>query len=311
MTWNRRFQTVILAFLTASPVGAATQPTHLHYDSTAYVIRSGSGPRAIVFIPGLGSGGYEYVHFAQDLATRYTVYTVTFAGFDGEPAVPPPYLDRFQQSIVHLIADQKLANPVLVGEHFGGLIALRIAAQMPNRIGGVFVIDSVPASSPPPPSQSQAQFTAAESQTRSAYASMPKPKYDAEVTALSKTLVTDPKSAELVASHLMKDDPATFGGTILEYTSSDVRGTLPSITAPVEVLLAYSKSFPAGPFVRVVTSLYQGTPHLHVVAIGPSRHLVVYDQPVKFASALRHFLQSLPAAQRAEASERAVGLASS
>src|SRR6202035_5398451 len=91
----------LAAPLLCAPVRAADAT--LHFDA-AYVTKTGSGPRAVVLIPGLGSGAYVFDGIAPSLAKRYTVYAITFAGFDGEPPVQGPYLDAFAKSILDLIA---------------------------------------------------------------------------------------------------------------------------------------------------------------------------------------------------------------
>ena len=51
------------------------------------VERHGSGPRALVLVPGLSSGGWVWQQMVRDFAPTHTVYVVTLPGFDGRPAV--------------------------------------------------------------------------------------------------------------------------------------------------------------------------------------------------------------------------------
>ncbi|GAC1588026.1 MAG: hypothetical protein NVS3B28_13030 [Candidatus Velthaea sp.] len=91
----------------------------MHVDS-ATVHKTGSDPKDVILIPGLGSGTYVWDGIAPELAQRVTVYTVAFDGFDGAPAGKALYLNSFTRSVADLIAQEHLTKPLLLGHSLGG-----------------------------------------------------------------------------------------------------------------------------------------------------------------------------------------------
>ena len=106
----------------------------------------GAGPD-IVFIPGLGSTGAAWRSTADKLEGRYRVHLVTIGNFGltdiganaGGALAAPAALE-----IERYIREQRLSRPALIGHSLGGQIALRVAADMRDRIGRVMVVDSAP-----------------------------------------------------------------------------------------------------------------------------------------------------------------------
>jgi pimeloyl-ACP methyl ester carboxylesterase len=280
----------LAAPLFATPAHAADAT--LHVDA-AYVTKSGSGPRAIVLIPGLGSGAYVFDGVALSLAKRYTVYAITFAGFDGEPPVQGPYLDAFEKSLLDLIAQEHLVKPILVGHSLGGYLAVRTAETIPDQIGGVVAIESLALYPPLKPSETLAERRTAFIPFRDQMVAASKTDFDAQTRATTATMVTDPKNVDSITAREIKSDRATFVGAFYEMSLADLHPGLSKIVAPVLVLAAAPSETQAEGYRAFYAQDYAGTPQLDVVAIAPSKHFIMYDQPEKFATALNTFLTTV------------------
>jgi pimeloyl-ACP methyl ester carboxylesterase len=286
---NRFFLTVALMLLAATPVRAADAGATLHVDS-AYVTKTGAGSRAVILIPGLGFGGFVFDGIVPSLAKRYTVYVVTFAGFDGEPPAQGPYLDAFAKSIVDLIAQEHLQKPILIGHSLGGHLAIRVAATVPAQIGGVVVIDSLALYPPLRPGDTLPERRTTMQYVRDQMMAAPQAAWDAQAKSTVATMVTDPATADVLLAHEAKGDRATFLGAFYEMSLADLHPVLASITAPVLVLAASPSEAQAEMTRGFYLADYAGTPHLDVIAIAPSKHFIMYDQPDRFARAIDAFL---------------------
>lgn len=283
------FLALALALFAMAPQPAAAGDAQLHIGS-AFVNRTGSGPRAVIFIPALAAGGYIWDAVVPELARRYTVYTVTFAGFDGAPPTQPPYLDEFTRSIEELIAVEKLDRPVLVGHSLGGFLALRVAEEIPDRIGGVMVLDMIPRYPPSAPSESpEARQKSAATLRDEMLAATPE-QFAAGVRTYVAGLVSDPRTVEMISELLLKSDRATFAGAEYELTQADLRPDLAKISAPVEVLAPIKAGASVPTLLAFYKSSFSGVAQLDVEPIGPSLHFLMYDQPAKFQALLDAFL---------------------
>jgi len=278
-----------LALLIFSFQPAFAAGTSLHVGA-AYVTKSGSGPHAVILMPGLGGGSWAYDGVAPELAKRYTVYSVTFAGFDGEPAVAGNYLDTFAQSIIDLIAQEKLRAPILVGHSLGGHLALRIAATIPDNVGGVVVIDALPLYPPMRPGDTMSERRTFMTAYRDGMLASPQAAYEAQSRVGITSLVTDPKNVDFVAASWNKADRHTIAGSVYEMSLADLHPLLSKITAPLLLIGVADTEANAERNRAYYAAEYAGTPHLEIAVVASSKHYVMYDQPEKFAAAFLPFL---------------------
>ena len=273
------------------PLSASAAPRTIQLEAATATV-SGTGSRAILLLPGLACGPYEFDGIAPELAEQHTVYALKFAGFDGAAPVKPPYLDAFARSVTDLIAREHLTKPILIGHSLGGHLALRVAATTPANIGGVLVIDALPLFPLAQPGETPESRQRGAAAFRDALASVPDDKYTAQAKYFIAQLVTDPQNVDIVTQHQLAGDRATIAGASYEMALEDLGPSLPKIVAPVEVLAPATDDASAAQVAAFYTALYKGTPHLHVDAIAPSKHFIMYDQPEKFAKAVDAFVAS-------------------
>lgn len=87
------------------------------------IVDRGSGP-PLVLIPGL-QGRWEYLRPAVDaLSSSFRVLTFSLGAGD---------LDGCAQQVASVLAEKRIARATICGVSFGGLIAVRFAAQHPSR----------------------------------------------------------------------------------------------------------------------------------------------------------------------------------
>jgi len=289
---NQLLATLALAASLGFPLPASAAPRTIQLDAASATV-TGSGPRAILLLPGLGCGPYEFAGIAPTLAAKYTVYSLTFAGFDGAAPVKGPYLDAFAQSIGDLIAREHLRKPILIGHSLGGHLAVRVAETNPSNVGGVLAIDAVPLFPIPQPGETPETRKSGAAAYRDALLNAPDDKYAASAKYFIGQLVTAPADIDLVAKHDLASDRATIAGAAYEMALDDLGPALPKIVAPVEILAPAPDDAQAAQYAASYTTLYAGAPHVHVATIAPSKHFIMFDQPEKFAAAVDAFLSTL------------------
>jgi pimeloyl-ACP methyl ester carboxylesterase len=227
------------------------------------------------------------------------MYVVTLPGFDGRPAVDGNAIEAADKALLELITTRRLDKPVLVGHSLGGILALGVAEEHPGLLGGVVSIDGLPVF-PGTEAMPQAQRLQAAQGAKARMAGVSPDAFAAQQQRYMRGIgVLDMDKADELAKLSAKSDPAAVGQYVADTLALDLRPGLGKISTPVLVLAPwFDADATQGQFglqdkVEYYKSLMAGTPRLEVVAVSPSRHFAMFDQPAQVAGAIRAYLKSL------------------
>jgi pimeloyl-ACP methyl ester carboxylesterase len=107
----------------------------------ARYLTAGEGP-PLVLLHGVGTSSGEWSWVLPDLARNNLVYAIDLPGYDGSYE-PPDYSPAFTASFVNSFLETVGAeSAVVVGNSFGGLVALHLALSEPARVSALILSDS-------------------------------------------------------------------------------------------------------------------------------------------------------------------------
>lgn len=285
-----------------APNRFAAQPTPAErFEVKGMLVeRHGSGARPLVLVPGLSSGGWVWGQMVRDFSPTHTVYVVTLPGFDGRPAVAGDPFDAAKGALTELIASRKLSKPVLVGHSLGATLALALAQDLPQQVGGVVAIDGLPVF-PRTEEMAPEQRAAMADGIRRQMAALTAPAFASQQHQYMRSIgMVDLGKADDAARLSARSDPAAVAAYMGAILARDLRPGLAGVQAPVLMLVPYFA--PDAVVLNNITSadklayyreLMSGTPRLEVEAIDKARHFAMVDQPEAVADAVRRFLKKL------------------
>jgi pimeloyl-ACP methyl ester carboxylesterase len=304
--WSRRlfFPLLLLAIAPcASGAALAYEAASTSTVGTLKVERHGDHGQPVILIPGLQGGPWVWQQTIEQLQKNHVVYAVTLAGFDGMPGPDGvgDLFDRADASLLQLIEQQKVAKPVLIGHSLGGTLALRFAGEHPELISGVVAVDGLPIF------PGMERVDAAQRQTMAAQmrqqmsAATPEQFAAQSLGYMQKVGVIDPQLAARYAPMNARSDIKASAQYMAEDVVADYRPGLEKANMPIlEISPYYAPDFGQPPMLMseaqktaYYQSLLANAPNATVVSISPSRHFVMFDQPLKFQQALDDFLKSL------------------
>jgi pimeloyl-ACP methyl ester carboxylesterase len=263
------------------------------------VERIGERCRPLVMVPGLASGSWAWQDLVREFSRDHVIYVVTLPGFDGRPAGTGNAVDAARKGLLELIATRRLDKPVLVGHSLGGILALAVAEEQPALVGGVVSIDGLPIF-PGTEELPTAQRLQAAQSAKVRMAGVSAAAFGAQQQRYMRGIgVLDMDKADELAKLTAKSDPAAVGQYVADTLALDLRPGLGKINAPVLVLAPWFEADAAQQQISLqekieyYKSLMAGTHSLDVVAISPSRHFAMFDQPAQVADAIRAYLKSL------------------
>ncbi len=155
----------LIALWFAAPAGASVtplpQPSSSFTSGSLHVdVYGAPGKQALVFVPGLTCGPWEWSGEIARFANTYTIYALTLPGFDGTAPVQGPLFKTVSADFWAMLASHNIVMPIVVGHSLGGTLAIMLAEQHSDRIRGVIAVDGLPVF-PGTENQSAAQRAAA------------------------------------------------------------------------------------------------------------------------------------------------------
>lgn len=267
------------------------------------VERSGKG-RPLVFIPGLASSGEVWNETVAHLQGKYDCHVLTLAGFAGQPAIPAPFFATQRRALADYLRSQGLEKPILVGHSLGGVLALAVAADVPDLIGGVFIVDSLPflpAAMDPSATADSMRPHAEEMRTLMRMQTVEQRGMQSRMAL--RNFISDEKKVDVAARWGAESDAETVTQAYYELSTTDLRPELSRITAPTRVLgswVALKGRVPREAVEAVYRGQYATLSTGSVVLSDTARHFIMWDDPEGFFRELDGFLGTHASVARVE-----------
>jgi pimeloyl-ACP methyl ester carboxylesterase len=261
-----------------------------------------AGKPAVVFIPGLTCGPWEWSSEIRQFAQDYMIYALTLPGFDGNaPASGDPFTTA-TADFWTMLQQHNVVKPIVIGHSLGGTLGFLLAEQHPDRLRGLIAVDGMPVF-PGMELAAPADRKAIAARMSAMLASISTPaQFEFAEKAYSLPyMVTAKSDIESIARLAARSDPKATARWMQDDVALDLRPQLSTITIPVlEIAPFDAQSDPARP-AKIASaeakqayyaSLLAGDPSAAVAVIEPSRHFVMYDQPRKLHAVIVRFLRS-------------------
>jgi pimeloyl-ACP methyl ester carboxylesterase len=258
---------------------AATNGIDTHY------LRTGGGRPPVVLLHGLTDNGACWGRLARDLEADYDLIMPDARGHGRSSAPPAGYRaeDRAADALA-LIDALDLDRPALIGHSMGGLTAAMVAAAAPGRVRGVVLED--PAFIPPAAwaENARGDWSAGHRATQALSEEQLIARGRAESPRWSPDTFAPWARAKLETSVRAFDwfaEPAT-----------DFAAVVAQIAAPA-LLVTGDPELGAIITAQGAAALQALNPRLGVAHFPGAGHCVRYEQPERYAAAVRAFLGEL------------------
>lgn len=298
---------VTVALACSCTAAAATPPAACSVGTAEgkriTIVDEGTGPD-VVLIPGLATPRAVWDATAARLKGKYRLHIVQIRGFgDGaginaEGSVLEPMMQEVADYIDDCITDAGRPAPAIIGHSMGGLTGLMIAARAPQEIGKLMIVDAVPFIGTlfSPAATVDAVKPQAERMAAAvrAQAGQPKPEgpvADPGPASMAGSMSNTPAGRTAIAGWTRQADARVTAQLFYDVMTTDMRGELTKISAPVTLLYAQDDSvMPAAMAKAAFEPQYAGVAAFKAQMVPGSRHFIMLDQPDVFAATVDAFL---------------------
>ncbi|MFN3724802.1 MAG: alpha/beta fold hydrolase [Allosphingosinicella sp.] len=281
---NRRaflVQSAAFALASSAPTFAFAEPARrAHFQPTRFSVQVvGTGPD-VLLIPGLTSGR-DVWRRAVAAVPGYRYHLLQVAGFAGDPAggnADGPVVAPLVEEIARYIETRAIARPAVIGHSMGGTVGMMLAARHPGLVGRLMVVDMTP-------QPTSLYGGAMGSQLARGLQSMVASREGRQLLSGIISAFSPPAAADA------RSDPDVVARAMHDLGTLDMTGDLARIRAPLTVLYASPSGDTRASTERSFAAAYANARGARLVRIDDSGHMIMADQPDRFAREMSHFLR--------------------
>lgn len=252
------------------------------------VLKTGKGKQSIIFIPEFASSGNVWNETKAVFEKDFTCYTLTMAGFAGVKSQPNPSFENWKNEIANYIKNNKIEKPIVIGHSMGGGLALAIAADYPDLIGKIVVVDALPClAALSDPSFKSKENNDCSPMVTQMTAMNEKQFYDMQKQTMPR-LLADTSKLEMVVDWSVKSDRVTFAQMYCDFFNIDLRAKIAAIKCPSLILL---ESY----FINLKPAIEEQYKNLRTANFqyaNKGMHFIMYDDREWYLEQLGNFLKS-------------------
>jgi 3-oxoadipate enol-lactonase len=251
--------------------------------------RTGEGPPVLLLHPlGVDRRFWDDVTSALD---GFEVLAYDFPGHGTSPVPAEPYtIEDLAEQARAVLSDAGVARADVVGVSLGGLVAQRLAAEAPELVRRLVVVDAVAVY--PEPMREMWRDRAVRVRAEG-LAPFLDPTLSLWFTA--ERLAEGGPLVERVRRDFLAGDPLGYALACQALERADVTDALGRITAPTLVVCGDDD---APPFRAAAEDMGQRIPDAQVAWLAPARHAGVLEQHDQFLTLLGGFLAADPSEGR-------------
>ncbi len=247
---------------------------------------SGQGNQAIIFIPGFASAGEVWDETKLMYESHYRCYTLTMAGFAGVAPQPNPSISKWEHAIADYIKKNNLKKPIVVGHSMGGVLAMALAADYPDLLSKVVVVDGLPCLT----AMMNPSFIAKEendcTEMITQMASVSDEQFFEMQTISIKYMLADTSRQKEAINWSIQSDRNTFAKIYCDFTNTDLRVKIANIKCPSLILLEpHFLNFQSA-----INEQFKNMKQPNIQFATKGLHFIMYDDKMWYDQQLTNFI---------------------
>ena len=252
-----------------------------------YVEKVGEG-QAILFLPGFTNPGSVWDETIKNLDGKFESHSISYAGFNGNNPIEMPWYSTIKKELITYILDAQLENINIVGHSMGGTLAMDIAAELPDKVNRVLVVDGLPCMREvmmPGVSADQLQY---DSPYNNQMLNMSDEAFKQNARMMSKFMTAREDKVNTLVDWILEADRKTYVHGYTDLLKLDLRESLSSIDADLLVLAA---PFPdKNTVLATLENQFSNVENKVFVIAEESKHFIMFDQEKWFFEQVNTFL---------------------
>jgi pimeloyl-ACP methyl ester carboxylesterase len=251
------------------------------------VEKRGSG-KPILYLPGFITPGSVWDETVKNVSGHYEHHLVSYAGFNGIAPIKMPWYETIKKELIDYIKSKKLKSVCIVGHSMGGNLAVDLAAELPDVVSNLVLVDAIPCMRElfmPGVPASQFQY---DSPYNKQLLAMTSDKFLENAKMMGQSMTAKADKAETIIKWILDADRETYVYGYTDLLKLDLRDALKNVKATTLILGA---PFPDKAIVTTnFEKQYANLTNKTIDIAENSRHFIMFDQPEWLYSKVNAFL---------------------
>lgn len=278
--------------LSAASLFGANSSTNLPETSapTAFTIETIGQGKPILYFPGFTTPGSIWEETVENLNIEGKSYLFSYAGFNGNEPIEMPWYSTIKNSIVKYITDQNLSDIIIVGHSMGGNLAVEIAAELPDRVSKIVIVEALPCMLDVMMPGVPAESLTYDSPYNKQMLEMDEGQFKNMAVMMASNMTLKTEKAEIIANWMIEADRETWVYGYTDLLKIDLRSILGDVKCETLILGA---SFPDVAIAKEnYEKQYAGLSNKTITMASDSKHFLMFDQPEWFYETINAFLEN-------------------
>lgn len=239
----------------------------------------------LVFLPGFGCSGHVWDNMVEVLKKDHECHIVSYAGFDGVPAVDTLWMATVEKSLQQYFTDKKLDRVTIVGHSIGGTFGLMLSNVPQSKVARLVVVDMLPCIGQVMIPNYKPEYITFDNPYNKKLLNMNNSDFKAMQKQMTVGMCADTTQQKQIVEWMMMADRRTY---VYGYTI-DLREALKTVEQPVLVIAA-GKYPTKEQILKIYDEQYLNLKNKTIRFVDNSAHFVMYDQPLKLSEEITNFI---------------------
>ncbi len=257
-------------------------------EPTPFVVETIGKGKPIFYLPGFTVPGSIWKETVENLDLKGKSYLFSYAGFNGNKPIKMPWYENIKNSIIKYIKDSNLNEIIIVGHSMGGNLAVDIAAELPDRISKMVIVEALPCMREVMMPNVPAESLFYESPYNKQMLEMNEQQFKGMASMMASNMTLNKEKVETLTNWILEADRKTWVYGYTDLLKLDLRNILSKIKC--ETLIT-GASFPDVKIAKEnYENQYSNLTNKTIVMASNSKHFVMFDQPKWFYETIDNFL---------------------
>ncbi len=242
----------------------------------------------VLYFPGFTVSGSIWKETIENLSLKGKSYLFSYAGFNGNIPIEMPWYSTIKNSIIEYIKVNNMSDIIIIGHSMGGNLALDIAAELPDRVAKIVVVESLPCMRELMMPGIPAESLSYDNPYNRQMLEMDDKQFENMATMMASNMTLKTDEIETLTNWILEADRKTYVYGYTDLLKLDLRDVLSKIKCKSLILGA---SFPDVKIAEAhYVNQYSNLNDKKIVMASNSKHFIMLDQPIWFYETVNEFL---------------------